>query len=42
VDDNEDDPAKWALEWKKIIDWGTDGIQTDQPEALIEYLKRKQ
>jgi glycerophosphoryl diester phosphodiesterase len=42
VDDNEDDPAKWALEWKKIIDWGTDGIQTDQPEALIKYLKRKQ
>jgi glycerophosphoryl diester phosphodiesterase len=42
VDDNEDDPAKWELEWKKIIDWGTDGIQTDQPEALIKYLKSNQ
>jgi glycerophosphoryl diester phosphodiesterase len=26
-------------EWKQIIDWGTDGIQTDNPAALIEYLK---
>jgi len=39
TDDDEDDPAKWESEWKKIIDWGTDGIQTDQPELLIEYLK---
>lgn len=38
VDDNEDDPAKWEMEWKKIINWGTDGIQTDQPEMLIRFL----
>jgi glycerophosphoryl diester phosphodiesterase len=29
-------------EWQKIIDWGTDGIQTDKPEELIKYLKKKQ
>jgi len=39
VDDDEDDPGKWEKEWKKIMDWGTDGIQTDQPEALITYIK---
>jgi len=27
-------------EWRKILKWGTDGIQTDNPEKLIEYLKR--
>lgn len=26
-------------EWKKIISCGTDGIQTDNPEKLINYLK---
>jgi glycerophosphoryl diester phosphodiesterase len=25
-------------EWEKIIKWDTDGIQTDNPEKLIEYL----
>ncbi len=28
-------------EWDKIIDWGTDGIQTDKPAELIEFLKQK-
>ena len=26
-------------EWQQIINWGTDGIQTDNPAALFEYLK---
>ncbi len=26
-------------EWEQIIEWGTDGIQTDNPEALIDFLK---
>ena len=26
-------------EWEKIIGWGTDGIQTDKPAELIEFLK---
>ena len=26
-------------EWKKILKWGTDGIQTDRPEELIEFLR---
>ena len=26
-------------EWDQIIEWGTDGIQTDNPAKLIEYLK---
>jgi len=28
-------------EWQQIIDWGTDGIQTDDPAALIEFLKKR-
>jgi hypothetical protein len=28
-------------EWEKIIKWGTDGIQTNNPEELIDYLKDK-
>jgi glycerophosphoryl diester phosphodiesterase len=28
-------------EWEKIIGWGTDGIQTDKPSELIEYLNQK-
>ncbi len=27
-------------EWDKIIKWGTDGIQTDKPAELIEFLKQ--
>lgn len=29
-------------EWEKIIEWGTDGIQTDHPEKLIEYLRNRE
>lgn len=28
-------------EWARIIDWKTDGIQTDQPEKLISFLKKR-
>lgn len=28
-------------EWDKIREWGTDGIQTDNPEELINYLIKK-
>ena len=28
-------------EWEQIINWGTDGIQTDNPAALIEFLKKR-
>ncbi len=27
-----------AKEWGKILDWGTEGIQTDKPEELIKFL----
>jgi glycerophosphoryl diester phosphodiesterase len=37
VDENKGTPQ----EWQQIIDWGTDGIQTDNPEALLEFLKSK-
>ncbi|MBL7971036.1 MAG: hypothetical protein JNL03_05905 [Prolixibacteraceae bacterium] len=26
-------------EWEQMIQWGVDGIQTDNPAALIEFLK---
>lgn len=26
-------------EWEQILKWGTDGIQTDNPERLIDYLR---
>ena len=28
-------------EWEQIINWGTDGIQTDNHAALIEFLKSR-
>ncbi len=34
VDEDRGDEA----EWTQIIDWGTDGIQTDNPQRLISYL----
>lgn len=34
-----DDKAGNEEEWKKIIEWKTDGIQTDRPEELIYFLK---
>ncbi|MEQ6119456.1 glycerophosphodiester phosphodiesterase family protein [Reichenbachiella sp. MALMAid0571] len=39
VDDDEDNPDKWQEEWKTLIDMKVDGIQTDQPEALISFIK---
>ena len=37
VDEEKGTPA----EWEQIIQWGTDGIQTDDPAALIEFLKSR-
>jgi glycerophosphoryl diester phosphodiesterase len=37
VDEEKGTPA----EWEQIIQWGTEGIQTDDPEALIGYLKNR-
>lgn len=28
-------------EWKTMLDWHTDGIQTNYPQALIEYLEKQ-
>ena len=28
-------------EWEQILNWGTDGIQTDNPEALLQFLNTK-
>ena len=36
-----DEDKGTITEWEKIIEWGTDGIQTDNPEKLIEYLKNR-
>lgn len=30
-----------SAEWNKILKWKTDGIQTDDPEKLIEFLGKK-
>ena len=37
VDEGDSDPNEWAL----ALSWGTDGIQTDDPEALIKFMKEK-
>ena len=37
VDEEKGTPA----EWEQIIQWGTDGIQTDNPAALIKFLKNR-
>lgn len=42
VDDDEDDPKKWQREWQKLMKLGVDGIQTDQPEALIKFLSSQE
>jgi glycerophosphoryl diester phosphodiesterase len=34
-----DEKEGTAGEWKKILNWQTDGIQTDHPEELISFLK---
>ncbi|RAJ05814.1 glycerophosphodiester phosphodiesterase [Arenibacter echinorum] len=38
VDESEDDPEKWHQEWSKLLSLGVDGIQTDQPKALLEFI----
>ena len=35
-----DDKEANKDEWKKMIEWKIDGIQTDKPEKLIEFLKK--
>jgi len=36
-----DDKKGNVEEWKKILEMGADGIQTDDPEKLIQFLKNK-
>jgi glycerophosphoryl diester phosphodiesterase len=36
-----DEDKGTEAEWNKILSWKTDGIQTDDPEKLIEFLKNK-
>jgi len=38
VDERESDPANWSL----ALEWGADGIQTDDPAGLIDFLKRRE
>lgn len=35
VDEDDPDPD----DWQKMIDWGVDGIQTDDPKGLINFLR---
>jgi glycerophosphoryl diester phosphodiesterase len=35
-----DEEEGTKAEWEKIAGWGTDGIQTDKPAELIEFLKQ--
>ena len=37
IDEKKGNPT----EWEKIIQWGTDGIQTDDPAALINFLNNR-
>jgi glycerophosphoryl diester phosphodiesterase len=39
VDENERDPSLLLKQWQQMIEWGVDGIQTDDPEKLIRFLK---
>jgi glycerophosphoryl diester phosphodiesterase len=36
-----DEKEGTRAEWEKILDWNTDGIQTDSPEELISFLKSR-
>ena len=38
VDEASSDAANWSV----AIEWGADGIQTDDPERLIDFLKRRE
>jgi len=35
-----DDKAATKAEWKQMLDWGVDGIQTDRPEELISFFAK--
>lgn len=37
-----DDKKGTVEEWESILEMGTDGIQTDQPEKLIQFLKNRE
>ncbi len=37
-----DDKREGVAEWSKMIKIGTDGIQTNEPEKLIEFLQKRQ
>ena len=37
VDEQKPDPENW----QQALDWGVDGIQTDAPELLIEFLRNR-
>ncbi len=39
VDENKRNPELLHQQWQQMIDWGVDGIQTDDPEKLIRFLK---
>lgn len=36
-----DEKKGTEVEWKQILKWKTDGIQTDNPEKLLRFLKNK-
>jgi glycerophosphoryl diester phosphodiesterase len=36
-----DEKEGTEIEWTQIINWKTDGIQTDHPEELISFLKKR-
>ncbi len=37
-----DEKSGNETEWETMINWGTAGIQTDNPEALIAFLRKRQ
>ena len=41
VDESKENPEDLKLEWTKMINWGIDGIQTDKPQQLIQFLKNR-
>lgn len=36
-----DEQRSEIANWKQALDWGADGVQTDDPEGLIEYLQNR-
>jgi len=37
-----DERTSSVANWNQALDWGADGIQTDDPEGLIAFLKKQQ